>query len=312
MARSEKTTTKKLKLGHVFLLCALALVCISTAAYCFLSPYPFGPLRDYINSIDESGVENPSRSENELLSPDASKSSLNSADIFSFLIIGPYDDSGQGRLTADKFALLTLNSRGNKLSLNTLSPDFCALMLNGGSVSTEDDAQALIDGINSALDFQIDGYMLLSSGDTEKILDKAGGVRIKLSPSELEALETGIVPDSSSYARLSGSQALSYLRLESGLEMAEDAENRTQALLLALKASANELGLMDTSGLGLLILNEATTDISKKEFTQLFIRSPGLLNFRVTTGTLPLPAVSAAGEIDAENVRQYLYESIHN
>ena len=65
-----------------------------------------------------------------------------------------------------------------------------------------------------------------------------------------------------------------------------------------------------------LILDEMTSDITEREFTQLFIRSPGLLNFRVTTGTAPLPGsymLSGSGgpvEVSVDDVRMYLYSSI--
>lgn len=332
MAKSEKdassgnVTTKKPRIGRILLLSVLALVCIGTAAYSFLSPYPFGPIRDYIKSIDESGVENPSKGVQISAGLEGAEIDLNSPDVFSFLILGPYDDSGEGTVSADKFALLSINSRSSKVTLNTLSPGFCTLMLDREgikNISTEADAEALIRGIDFVLDWQLDGYMLLSADDTVKILNEAEGVRIRLSESEKTAIEkalgdnTQINLDAEGCARLSGTQALAYLRLDDSVEMAADAENRTQAVLLALKISSNDLGLIDTSALGRLILDEMTSDITEREFTQLFIRSPGLLNFRVTTGTAPLPGsymLSGSGEpaeVSVDDVRMYLYSSIY-
>lgn len=321
MAHSEKEKTggaaavKPPKKRRIFLLAALALLCIGTAAYSIFSPYPFGIIRDYIKSIDESGIENPSKIAQTGDGLDSAELSLNSSDVFSFLILGPYDDTGEGKLIAEKCAVLSINSRSSKVSLNTLSPDFCDAMQKNecaGKVCTETDAQTLVDGIDSTLDFKLDGYMLLSAEDTVKILDAAGGVSIQLSQAEKEGIEAAlddadISLDSGGCARLSGAQALAYLRLDESIEMAAETENRMQAVLLALKISANELGLIDTAALGQTILDETTSNITESQFTQLFIRSPGLLKFRVTTGTLPLP--DDAG-VDA--VRLYLYDSIYN
>lgn len=330
MANSKKeasggnVTMKKPRIGRILLLSVLALVCIGTAAYSSLSPYPFGPIRDYIKSIDESGVENPSKDVriSDVLDE---KIDLNSPDVFSFLILGPYDDSGEGQVSANRCAILSINSRNSKLALTTLSQGFCTLMLDREgikTVNTEEDAQALVRGIDFVLDWQLDGYMLLSADDTVKIIDAAEGVRIMLCEAEKAAIEKAlggnaqISLDAENCVRLNGAQALAYLRLGSDIEMAADAENRTQAILLALKISANELGLIDTSALGRLILNEMTSDISDREFTQLFIRSPGLLNFRVSSGTAPLPGSymfsdnGEPAEVSTEDVRVYLYRSI--
>lgn len=331
MAHSKKdvsagsVTEKKSNKRHIFLLMALVFICIGTVAYSILSPYPFGLIRDYIKSIDESGIENPSKSAEVSDELDIADINLNSPDVFSFLILGPYDETGAGQLSADKCAILSINSRSSKVSLNTLSPGFCTLMLDKegrNSIRTEADAEALVRGIDFVLGMQLDGYILLSAEDTVKILDEADGISIKLSEAEKAAVEKAldgdakISLDADSYARLSGTQALAYLRLDDSIEIAADAENRMQAVLLALKISANDLGLIDTSSLGRLILDVITSDISEKEFTQLFIRSPGLLNFRVIIGTAPLPGsykLSVSGEpaeISIDDVRLYLYSSI--
>lgn len=311
----SNATVKAPKKHRIFLLIVLVLICVGTAAYSFLSPSPFGMIRDYIKSIDESGIENPSKGAQSSDGLDSADFSLNSPDVFSFLILGPYDDTGEGKLIAEKYAVLSINSRSSKVSLNTLSSEFCDAMLKNEcacKICTETDAQALVDGIYSTLDFQLDGYVLLSAEDTVKILDEAKGVSIKLSEAEKKAIETAIDDaaislDADGCAHLSGAQALAYLRLDDGIEMAANAENRTQAVLLALKISANDLGLFDTAALGQTILGEITSSITEGQFTQLFIGSPGLLKFRVTAGTLPMP--DDAG-IDA--VRLYLYNSIYN
>lgn len=334
LARESSPKRKPMKKRHVLLILILALVCVSPIAYRLFSPDNgslFRAMSDYINSIDESGVANPSE---DLSSgsdaPGSDAPVFNDPDVFSFLIIGPYDDSGAGQITADKFAVLSINSRSSKVILNTLSPEFCAAMLEGEAeqktVATVGDAQALIDGIEAALDIRLDGYMLISSEDAVKTLDAAGGVTVKLSEAEKESIDkqlsdqnqkAELVLDDAGCARLSGAQALAYLRIEAGTDMAADAANRMEAVLLAMKNAANELGLISLSKLGDVILSEITSNITEAQFTKLFIKSPGLLKFRVFTGTIPVPgsyALDSSGALtvtDAELIKLYISSSVY-
>lgn len=315
---------------RVFRLLALLLLFVSLFVYDFFAHGDnsiFVEIKNYLNSVDESGVENPPKAGAQP-SDDANTAEpdFNDPDVFSFLIIGDYDDSGAGTIIADKYAMLSINSRSNKAALNLLSPQFCSAMLQGetkaSGVSTEADAQALINGIKSTLDLQLDGYVLISSNDTAKILDAMGGISLRLSEDELNSINTldgqdAVTLDQTGCAKLNGTQALAYLRLDDSVEMAAGAANRMEAVLMAAKASANELGLIDLSRLGDVILSEITCSITGKQFAKLFLKSPGLLKFRVDTAYIPVPGsyeLDSSGAItalDIAAIKLQIYNTVY-
>lgn len=256
-----------------------------------------------------------------------SHSLLSSSSVKNILLIGT-DSRGEDRGRSDSMILLSINSKTDKITMCSLMRDMYVQIPGYGSnklnaAYSYGGPELLMDTIEENLYIEIDDYVTVNFVSFANIVDAVGGVEIKVSDNEADAMnvllqspegvsffgepsEADLLDGGGTY-NLSGKQALCYSRLRYvGNADFERTQRQRKVLEAIIKKAANPVRIGSVAKEALPSMN---TNMSKLKMYLLSLRGPGfLLGYDVEQMRIPADDTYWSSDIDGMSVLEVDFE----
>lgn len=194
--------------------------------------------------------------------------------------------------------------------------------------------ELLLETIEHNFDIEVNRYMLVNFQAFANLVDAAGGVDLEVTNDEVKYINAYLVeynqlegkPEGTDYLdsslsgmiHLNGPQALAYCRNRYiGTDFGRT--ERQRKVISAVIGKAPKALLNHPIELAEGMLDNMTTNLTKKEISSLIMKAPQMLGYDIVQGTIPIegsytPATirkMAVLEIDFEKNKKYLQKEIY-
>lgn len=194
--------------------------------------------------------------------------------------------------------------------------------------------ELLLETIEHNFDIEVNRYMLVNFQAFANLVDEAGGVDLEVTNDEVKYINAYLVeynqlegkPEGTDYLdsslsgmiHLNGPQALAYCRNRYiGTDFGRT--ERQRKVISAVIGKAPKALLNHPIELAEGMLDNMTTNLTKKEISSLIMKAPQMLGYDIVQGTIPIegsytPATirkMAVLEIDFEKNKKYLQKEIY-
>ncbi len=259
-----------------------------------------------------------------------SHSLYSSASVRNILLIGT-DSRGDDRGRSDSMILFSINSKTNKMSLVSLMRDaYVQIPGYGGdklnAAYSYGGPELLMDTIEENFYIEIDDYFTVNFISFANIVDAVGGVDIKVSDDEADAINVLLdskegntlfgTPDEEDYLNgggeytLNGKQALCYSRLRYVGNADFERTERQRTVLTEIIKSAGTTNPFKLGSAAKDVLPSMNTNMSKFSMYLLSLRLPSLLiGYDIQQIRIPADDTYYGSTIDGQSVLEIDFDA---
>lgn len=205
---------------------------------------------------------------------------------------------------ADATMILSIDTKNNNIKLCSLMRDIYLDLPQGGKMNLnytilDGGPSSILKAINYNFNLKIDKFVQVDLTRLPKIIDALGGVKIEITPEELEYINgyidnidknNGTTTDhitSSGFQLLNGTQASAYCRIRYTAGRDFKRTERQRDVLNALFIKFKDINLTEVPGLINNILPLVTTNLSNSEIISISSKALGMGLSNIEQGRFP-------------------------
>lgn len=240
-----------------------------------------------------------------------------STDVVNVLLVGVDRRGTQGRANADTIMIATIDKFNKRLKLTSILRDCYVTIGEEGegrinSAMSAGDIEGLLETVNSSFMMNLENYVLVDFRMFEKIVDKLGGITVRMTEAEISAandniaglnkqrgveyLWDGFIFANPGSVRLNGKQALAYARIRK-IDSDFTRVNRQHKALSAIFAKFRSKNVAQQYALLYDIIPMVETDLSSMQIIDLAISALSMDTGGILHASVPFEGYYKSGHV---------------
>lgn len=240
-----------------------------------------------------------------------------SSDVINVLLVGVDRRGTQGRANADTIMIATIDKFNKRLKLTSILRD-CYVKIGEedegriNSAFAAGDIEGLLKTVNDSFMMNLENYVLVDFRMFEKIVDKLGGITVRMTEAEISAandniaglnkqrgveyLWDGFIFANPGSVRLDGKQALAYARIRK-IDSDFTRVNRQHKALTAIFAKFRSKNLAQQYALLYDLIPMVETDLSSIQIIDLAISALSMDTAGILHASVPFEGYYKSGHV---------------